>query len=290
MKPLRLRLQDVAARTGTPQPVIEKDYALSYILAGVFSEPSLSSMLVLKGGTALKKLFFGSYRFSEDLDFSASSGLKGKALEDVLQDAVGATTRLFTPQGPFWVELTRYLERDPHPGEQDAFTVRIQFPWHPQPLCRVKLEVTHDEPVVLGPENRPLIHGYDEDLQAAIPCYRIEEIVAEKLRALLQTHQRLMKRGWNRPRARDYYDLWRVLGEFGPVLDPACLPGLLDRKCALRGVAYHSLEDFFTGPLVAEAHRNWDANLSTFVRGLPPCEVVLAELRVLLGTYFPSLG
>lgn len=290
MKPLRLRIQDEATYSHTPQPVVEKDYALSYILAGVASEEPLASSLILKGGTALKKLYFGSYRFSEDLDFSAISGPTGQALESALLGAMDATGKLLAAHGPFYVGAVRYTERDPHPSGQEAFTVRIQFPWHPQPLCRVKLEITRDEPVILGPVLRPLVHGYGEALSVDVACYRVEEIIAEKLRALLQTHQRLVNRGWNRPRARDYYDLWRVLGEFGTSIDAACLPSLLDRKCVARGVTYRCLDDFFTDELVTEARRNWESNLSVFVRDLPPCVQVLATLRTQLDALFPNLG
>jgi uncharacterized protein (TIGR02284 family) len=51
---------------------------------------------------------------------------------------------------------------------------------------------------------RPLIHGYGEDLNVQVPSYRLEEIITEKMRSLLQTHKKLVVRGWNRPRARDH--------------------------------------------------------------------------------------
>jgi len=70
MVPLRLRIRRVAGLSRVPQPVVEKDYALSYVLAGIASQPALADTLVFKGGTALKKLVFGDYRFSEDLDCS----------------------------------------------------------------------------------------------------------------------------------------------------------------------------------------------------------------------------
>ena len=57
MRPLRLRIRAVSQRQGTPQQVIEKDYVLSYILAGISSHSRLQDVLVFKGGTALKKLF-----------------------------------------------------------------------------------------------------------------------------------------------------------------------------------------------------------------------------------------
>ena len=41
MKPLRVKLQEEAAHRKVPQNVIEKDYALSYILAGIAKQPEL---------------------------------------------------------------------------------------------------------------------------------------------------------------------------------------------------------------------------------------------------------
>lgn len=71
---LRAMLQEAARTTGLQANLIEKDYALSYILAGISAIPALRDALVFKGGTCLKKLYFSSYRFSEDLDFTATSG------------------------------------------------------------------------------------------------------------------------------------------------------------------------------------------------------------------------
>ena len=39
----------------------------------------------------------------------------------------------------------------------------MQFPWHPSPLCRIKVEISHDDPVLLPPIARPLIHGYERE-------------------------------------------------------------------------------------------------------------------------------
>ena len=167
-------------------------------------------------------------------------------------------------------------------------TVRVRFPWHPRPLCRIKIEVTHDEPVLLVPDRRPILHGYDEALDAEIRCYRLEEIVAEKLRALLQTQEKLATRGWSRPRARDYYDLWRVLTDWGDRLDSMLVPPILLRKCAHRGVAFTKADDFFPTALIGEARAHWHSSLGVFVADLPPCDDVLARLRTLVPRYLPG--
>jgi len=284
MKQLTTRLREAATARCVPQEVIEKDYALSYIMAGIATQQELRETLVLKGGTALKKLFFGEYRFSEDLDFSATNGPLGKQLEDTLNEALRESGRLLSTHGPFALQMERYLEREPHPHGQDAFTIRVQFPWQRTALCRLKLEISHDEPVILKPELRTLLHGYDEELYCQVQSYLLEEIVAEKLRALLQTHQKLVTRGWNRPRARDYYDLWRIFEDYGEGLQKPIVAELLNRKAAHRAVSWNGLDDFFTKELVAEATRTWDTNLGTFVADLPECNVVLRQLRASLST------
>jgi len=73
-------LARVAGRFGVPPEVIEKDYLLSYLLAGIAAVPDLAG-LRFKGGTALKKMYFGDYRFSEDLDFSAVDTPAGTDLD-----------------------------------------------------------------------------------------------------------------------------------------------------------------------------------------------------------------
>lgn len=259
------------------------------MLAGLAAQPALKETLVFKGGTALKKLYFGDYRFSEDLDFSTIAAPRAEALEAAVQEAVNEALRLLSEYGPFELLVSRYLERDTHPGGQEAFVVRVKFPWQPSALCRIKLEITHDEPVMLAPAQRPLIHGYEETLDSSVRCYPLAEIVAEKMRALLQTQQKLLKRGWNRPRARDYYDLWRILREYGNELADVNLEALLAQKSAHRGVVYSGRADFFTPELEAEARRHWEGNLAAFVRKLPPCDEVLVELKDLVPRYFPTL-
>ena len=50
---------------------IDKDWALGHFVDAVYSIPECRGALIFKGGTCLKKCRFPSYRFSEDLDFTA---------------------------------------------------------------------------------------------------------------------------------------------------------------------------------------------------------------------------
>lgn len=54
--------------------VIEKDYVLGWMLAAIAAEPALAESWIFKGGTCLRKCYYETYRFSEDLDFTIIEG------------------------------------------------------------------------------------------------------------------------------------------------------------------------------------------------------------------------
>jgi hypothetical protein len=155
-------------------------------LPGIASVDELRDTLVFQGGTALKKIYFGDHRFSEDLDFSAVAAPKAAALGRALGHAVAAAQKAARELAPVTMSVERYVERDPHPGGQEAFIVRVQFPWHRTPMVSVKIEITHDAP----PQTVP--HGYDEPFDVAVRAYSLEEVCAEKLRSTRQTQAKLV--------------------------------------------------------------------------------------------------
>ena len=66
----RREILDTAARVSLNPHVVEKDYVLGWMLAGIYAHEDLADSWLFKGGTCLKKCFFETYRFSEDLDFT----------------------------------------------------------------------------------------------------------------------------------------------------------------------------------------------------------------------------
>lgn len=66
----RDEILSVANETGLTPAVVEKDYMLGWLLAAVNANEAFSNSWVFKGGTCLKKCYFETYRFSEDLDFT----------------------------------------------------------------------------------------------------------------------------------------------------------------------------------------------------------------------------
>lgn len=264
-----------------PYWVLEKDYALSYLLAGIAETPASQDSLILKGGTALRKCYYDDYRFSEDLDFSLRPGHAMPDADEVVQQAVERMEQLLLQRGPFAASVERLTLRDPHPGNQAAFTVQVRFPTQRQALCRLKIEITRDELILMSPAGRSLLHSYPEDLMVLLWCYPLEEIVAEKLRALLQSRARLQSRGWGASRVcRDYYDLWQILHR--SELEYGSLPGLVLQKCQHREVTFSGPDAFFAPELVELAHAEWDRLLRPFVPQCPAAQQVLDELPPLV--------
>lgn len=280
MKPLRTRLEDTRTRLGLPWEVLERDYLLSWVVAGLTQVDALRETLVFKGGTALKKCYFGDYRFSEDLDYTAIGSIPtGAALASAVQEACAAAVKLLNPYAPVEITCERHIEREPHPHGQEAFDIRARFPWHRRPQVKVMVEISMNERLLKPPVRRSVLHDYGEPFDIRVPVYSLEEIVAEKLRAILQHLRALERRGWVRSRARDFYDLWRILSAYRDQLNLADFPTFLREKCAIREVTFSGPDSFFPDAMLPVVEKTWVQWLGPLVSNLPPYRTVIEKLR-----------
>ena len=280
---LRQQFRKVVASTGLGWEIIEQDYVLSWALYGISNIEPLKSTLVFKGGTALKKCYFGDYRFSQDLDFSVQGDHpKGDELLALLRESCRLATEA---ADTFELQCRPLPAKGPHPEGQEAFEIRAQLPWQRDLVTMVKIEVTTAEKLLLKPQERKIIHLYEENLQATIYTYPLEEIIAEKIRAILQFAKKLHERGWGRSRVRDYYDLWRIFHEYGHEINQIALPDLVKQKCAHKGIQFESEEQLFQEILLKHLVE-WNTWLSKVVPNLPDKDTVLNDLRVQLKRVF----
>lgn len=187
--------------------------------------------------------------------------------------------------GPFNLDFSSLPSKQPHPGNQEAFRIRVQFPWQRTPQCSIKLEITKDEEVVSPPVFRLLIHDYEEEIKVELLCYSLEEILAEKLRAILQARRKLEEKGWG-ARARDYYDLWKILSLSKKEINFSAIPDIFRRKCQIRGVTFAEVGDFFPPVLISEIKKNWEGGLKEVVASVPPFQIVREELESALREIF----
>ncbi|MCB1067447.1 MAG: nucleotidyl transferase AbiEii/AbiGii toxin family protein [Simkania sp.] len=281
--PLRNRLDRERKKSSLTFETIQQDYLLSWILFGLYEHPSLKGNLIFKGGTALKKCYFGNYRFSEDLDFSvvASIPRKDKLLAAVIEACKVAEQKM-NEFAEIRLIIERYEEKDDHPFEQEAFKVRAQFPWQREPLISAKIEITMQETVLFPPVMKQIIHPYDEKIDTLIQTYSLEEVVLEKLRAILQKTKKLHEEGRDRSRTRDYYDLWRIFTAFESALHFDNFSMLLQKKCDLKNVQFVGIESFFDPVMMETVKRTWRQWLGNLVSDLPECSLVINELKTKL--------
>src|SRR3989441_4329075 len=211
MKPLRLRLEEARKRLRLPWEVLERDYLLSWILAGITQVEILQNSLVFKGGTALKKCYFGDYRFSEDLDFTGVGSVPtGTAMEAAVKEACVRAVQLLDPYAPVEILCERHTEREPHPGSQKPSTSAHASPGtgSPTPVSWSRSHWTRRY-------SDPHCDGQSFTTMESHSAWRSPPILLRKswLRnsePSSSTPGRL--RAGAGSRARDYYDLWRILG------------------------------------------------------------------------------
>jgi predicted nucleotidyltransferase component of viral defense system len=196
----------LAHRTGVEPRVIDLDYVLSWALHGLASDPDLRTRLVFKGGTCLRKCYFPGYRFSEDLDFTATGRFEPDAfareVREAFRSAQDKSGLDFAAQEPRMEILD-----DEYGSESVQLRVYYRGPHRSGGSPRaIRLDASRDEAVVFPPEPRRLSHEYsdaDEFGEVTWPCYSLDEVMAEKLRAVLAQRRFAI--------ARDLYDIHELL-------------------------------------------------------------------------------
>jgi predicted nucleotidyltransferase component of viral defense system len=255
-------LRRQAARWQVDPMVVDLDYSLGWFIAALYGANTGAERLCFKGGTCLRKCYFGDYRFSEDLDFTAAARFDPERL---LQWVTRAAHWSAARDGPNYEIAAPLIETLQDEYGSESYQVRVYYrgplQWGGSPRA-VRLDVTRDEALVSAPEIRPLLHPYS-DMEAldapGITCYALVEILAEKLRAI----------GGQRRFAvsRDLYDIHRLLQVGVSVVD--ILP-LLSVKFAARGISLATLDvPQFIARRAAFA-ADWERRLSYLVRDTPP--------------------
>ena len=291
MKSLRRRLEEVSKASGIRLDILQQDYLLSWVLVGISRVKELSAMLVLKGGTALKKCFFGDYRFSEDLDFTAlEKDLAGQQkMNRLFQNVHKITQEIVQEHAAIDLFFENYKEKTPHPKNQQAYVVRAKFPWQREALTTVMIEISYDEDVCLPILERSIFHSYGEIIEDKVNCYSLEEIIIEKLRAIIQNTKKMHERGWSRSRVRDYYDILNIFKSYEDKVDLTLIGKFLERKFAKKSVMFPSTADFFDPIIMQQIKTSWNNWLSPLTVKVPMYEEALKELKQIVSNIIDSI-
>lgn len=267
--------------TGLPLSTIEKDYVLSLLLWFIARNQHIGNQWVFKGGTCLKKCYFGAYRFSEDLDYAV---LPHASVEEshIRQELLACFDQLLDNFG-VRIDIDD-LEITPFSDKNDQFIqVKIPF-WGPLMPSgswpRIKLDISQEEKVVDTPTFLPLIHGYSDSLncKTTVMSYSLYEIFAEKMRALVQ-----------RTRPRDLYDVIH-LAEFFEMkaFDQAIFHDIAHKKFDIKGLKYpNSLLEISTEAM-KEAEADWEPMLAHQVSNLPNMSIYINKLSGFLEQWYAS--
>jgi predicted nucleotidyltransferase component of viral defense system len=262
---------DFSREFGLNPNIVEKDYVLGWILAGISNHGELGSEWVFKGGTCLKKCYFETYRFSEDLDFTIKNS--DHFNQEFLKNAFGEVADWVYQEAG--VEIPKELidfEIYPNPRGKISAQGRISYRGPLQPrgdLPRVKLDLTNDEILVLDPVNREVNHPYSDRSKESfnILCYCFEEIFAEKIRALGE-----------RLRPRDLYDVIHLYRHEGIRPDRALLMRTLEEKCGFKDISVPTMAILDEKPERIEIEAEWENMLGYQLPILVPFEEFWKEL------------
>jgi len=242
--------------------VIEKDYTLGWLLAAIAADEDLATTWVFKGGTSLRKCYYETYRFSEDLDFTVVEGghEEPEALIPIFE-RVGE--RLANQAGIELVLDDRSFVRSVNRRGNPTTQARIAFrgPSRRPQLPKVRLDLTSDEVLVQAPVLRPIFHPYSDGPlpTEGVLSYSIAELLAEKLRAFAE-----------RCRPRDLYDVVHVYRHPDLIGRAAAVLAVLDQKCAHAGIAVPDADAIRTSPFRQELEQEWHNMLAHQLPHLPP--------------------
>ena len=219
----------------------------------------------------MKKCFFETYRFSEDLDFTVTA--PEQISEPFLRDAFGTIAAwMYDNCGIEIPGDAVSFEVYSNPRGKQAVQGRVGYRGPLQrrgSISRIKLDLTNDELVVLDPVQREVSHPYSDRPETGIQalCYSYEELFAEKIRALAE-----------RLRPRDLYDVVHFYRHREIPCDRVLLVSTLKEKCIFKGIPVPTITALQARPENRELEAEWSNMLAHQLPQLPPFGLFFAEL------------
>ncbi len=154
---------------------IEQDLIISRAIIDLFSDDFLRQELRFRGGTALNKLHFPeALRYSEDIDLVRTTHGPIGAILDRIREVLGWLGHAAFEQSPVAPKLVYQIE-----------------PEHDGPPLRLKVEINTPETTAFDGSHE-ISYAVDNpwfSAEVAIPTFTPEEMLATKLRALLQRNK-----------------------------------------------------------------------------------------------------
>lgn len=171
---------------------IQRDYLFGWLLFYIFTKSSLKDEIFLKGGNALRKGYFVNTRFSGDLDFGTPNDIQIDTLKQEINNALAYISEqsgivFVYDQNKFQEKFQEYNET-----RWEVVEVKIYFKDFygktDHIILKISLDITKFDKPYLDIQNKPLLHPYSDAnlVECEIKCSQLEEILATKLKCLLQ--------------------------------------------------------------------------------------------------------
>lgn len=268
-----------------PPDTVDKDYVLGHFLSVFIAH--YKDDLVFKGGTCLRKCYIKNYRFSEDLDFTALNKnfvLDQKTVQGIakiseantgIQFSVGKVDPLlFQDKLKGYQVYLKYWGANHSKNQRPLPSNR----WH----TKIKLEISTDEVLLLDTETKAIMHPYSDELTGGKQsnCYSINEVVAEKLRALKQ-------RSYTAP--RDFYDLYHLTQKFANK-DWETITPIFLKKMEHKNLEYQSPEDLISESKLINVKRAWKTSVAhQIIEGhQPKADEIIETVAKLIKKQLPN--
>lgn len=253
-------IQQKARAAGVRDQQIEKDYILSWILKGIAQHEQLSKVIVFKGGTVLKKIYFEDYRFSEDLDFTLiNNDISNEQIFEYFRE----TFEYIKEEANIALEI---IDNNEHEDGGINFYISYIGPLGGQGNNkRVKIDISRSESLVFKPIIKDVLIDYSDLEKHQLLCYTLEEVLVEKMRSIMQRMQ-----------ARDFYDIWYLLEQHG--MDVDFYLSEFEIKCRSKELNYTDFPKKLHERLLQYKGR-WKSSMSDQIKNLPDFEQVEREVQ-----------
>ena len=251
--------------------IVEKDYVLGWLLAGISAQKNLSQNLIFKGGTCLKKCHLETHRLSEDLDYTV---LDKKCVdEDFLVSSFEAISEWVYENSD--IEMPKDLiSFEKYKNKKGIVSVRGKIGFRgpllkKKNLSKIQLDLTASEILVLKPVKLKVHHPYSDEPQRGISayCYPYEEAFAEKVRALDE-----------RARPRDLYDIICLFRNKSLLSNHELLLSVLKKKCDHKKMEIPNFKSIKAHEKIDELDTEWESMLAHQLPLLPPLKIFWQEL------------
>ena len=236
--------------------VVEKDYFLTLLLEGI-TNSKLKENLVFKGGTALRKVYFKHYRYSEDLDFTQRKPMK----ETDTRESFNLVFEYLKKE-----HNAEFVIRDIY-SKKWFSDVKIQFVGLRGLKNTITLDLMSDE-IIADKVNEESVFNPYYKKSFSIPTYSLEEILAEKLRSFLQ-----------RTRVRDYYDTWFILKHAKNRLDMKKLRKIFADKVKCKKIDFSDKAQFLDKAKIEQARAYYQRQIGHQVKEFPSFDSLIKDLE-----------